>query len=280
LHSLPVVTTGLLLWTPEEGPEVARAYRDFMTSAPAEVGGGLFYITGPAEEFVPAHLVDQLTCAVVVAYAGPETEARRAMAAMFALRPDGEFIVEVPYAEMQCLFDDPPGYRNYWSVEYLDQFPDEAIDRFCARAADMIVPSPSQHVLFPQGGAIASDATDYPIPWRRARWCVHPFGLWDDPADDERAKRWARDICSDLRPWASGAVAHNFIGDEGQERVIAGFGRENYDRLAKIKARYDPDNIFHLNHNVKPSGTGANGLQPDDTPDPADLPHVAAPGRR
>jgi FAD/FMN-containing dehydrogenase len=175
------------------------------------------------------------------------------MAPLLELAHAGELVVEVSYAELQCMLDDPPGYRNYWSVEYLDAFPDEAVDRFCARADDMVVPSPSQHVLFPQGGAVARGPADYPLPWRHAPWCVHPFGLWEDPADDERAKRWAREVRADLQPWASGAVYLNFVGDEGRDRVVAGFGRENYERLAKIKERYDPDNVFHLNHNITPS---------------------------
>lgn len=253
LHRLPVVTAALLLWRPEAGPDVVRAYRDFMESAPDEIGGGLIYLTGPSEEFVPAHLVGKLTCAVLVTYAGEESEARRAMAPMLGLGHEGELIVELPYAELQCMLDDPPGYRNYWSAEYLDAFPDEAVDLFCARATDMIVPSPSQHVLFPQGGAVARGPSDYPIPWRQAPWCVHPFGLWEDPADDERGRQWARDIRADLQPWASGAVYLNFIGDEGQDRVVAGFGRQNYVRLAKVKAHYDPNNVFHLNHNIKPA---------------------------
>ena len=279
LHSLPIVTAALLIWKPEAGPEVARAYRDFIESAADEVGGGLIYLTGPAEDFVPAELVGQLVCAVLVTYAGPESEARGAMAPMLELKPTGELIVELPYAELQCMLDDPPGYRNYWLAEYLDTFPDEAVDRFCARAADMIVPSPSQHVLFPQGGAVGRGPADYPVPWRRAPWCVHPFGLWEDPAADERAKCWARDLRADLQPWASGDVYLNFIGDEGQDRLIAGFGRENYERLATIKARYDPDNVFHLNHNIKPSGAGSEGLAThvDGERDPAVASHVGVP---
>jgi len=164
----------------------------------------------------------------------------------------GEMVVELPYAELQCMLDDPPGYRNYWSAEYLDSFPDPAVELFCTRATDMIVPSPSQHVLFPQGGQVARGPSDYPIPWRHAPWIVHPFGLWEDPVDDERAKQWARDIRADMHPWSSGAVYLNFIGNEGQDRVIAGFGAENYERLVAVKAEYDPDNVLPLNHNIKP----------------------------
>lgn len=253
LHKLPSVTAALLLWHPAAGPDVLRTYRDFIASAPDEVGGGLLYLTGPAESFVPRHLVGKLALLVLVVYAGPEADARELAAPLLDLGPEGEMIAEMPYAELQCMLDDPPGYRNYWSAEYLDSLPDQAVNLFCARANDMIVPSASQHVLFPQGGAVAREPADYPVPWRHAPWIVHPFGLWEDPADDERGKQWAHDIRTDLKPWSSGAVYLNFIGDEGEDRIIAGFGRDNYARLAGVKKRYDPENLFHLNHNIKPT---------------------------
>jgi len=93
----------------------------------------------------------------------------------------------------------------------------------------------------------------WPISWRKAPWCVHPFGLWENPDDDEKGKQWARNIRADLKPWASGHVYLNFIGDEGADRLMAGFGKANYERLAKVKAEYDPDNLFRLNHNIKPA---------------------------
>lgn len=253
LQELPLVTAALLLWRPEAAPNVLRAYREFMASAPDEVGGGALYVTGPDEDFVPRHLVGRLAFLILVVYAGSEAEAREVMAPLLALGHEGEFTAQMSYAELQCMLDDPPGYRNYWSAEYLEAFPDEAVDRFCGRANDMVVPSPSQQVLIPQGGAIARGSSAYPIPWRHSPWCVHPFGLWEDPDDDERGRRWVHDIRTDLKPWASGAVYLNFIGDEGRDRVVAGFGRENYEKLAKVKAQYDPENVFHLNHNIKPA---------------------------
>jgi hypothetical protein len=116
LHRLPPVTAALLVWDRERGPEVVRAYRDFLEAAPDEVGGGAIFLTGPAEDFVPQRLVGALTLAVLVTYAGGEADARAAMAPMLALRPDGQMVVELPYAELQCMLDDPPGYRNYWSA--------------------------------------------------------------------------------------------------------------------------------------------------------------------
>jgi FAD/FMN-containing dehydrogenase len=253
LHELPRVTVIMPLWRPDAAPGLVRAYRDFMADAPDEVGGGVFYLTGPAEDFVPPHLVGALAFSLLVFYAGPEAEARKVVAPLLGLDHEGLLLVETSHADAQCMFDDPPGYRNYWTAEHLDTLPDQAVDRFCARAHDMIVPSASQHVLIPGGGAQARGPADYPIPWRQAPWCVHPFGLWLDPDDDDRGIRWARDIRADLAPWTTGAVYLNFIGDEGADRVVAGFGAANYERLAQVKARYDPENVFRSNHNIRPA---------------------------
>ena len=205
---------------------------------------------------MPEHLQGRLALGVGVMYAGGESEAREVAAPLFELSPDGQMVAEMPYAELQCALDDPPGFRNYWSAEHLEEFPDEAIDLFCARAKDMVVPSPSQQIVVPWGGAVARNAADWPLASRHARWTVHPFGLWDDPADDERGKAWARATCSDMKPYATGGVYLNFTGDEGEDRIQAGFGDE-YDRLAAVKAEWDPDNIFRQNHNVKPLSTAA-----------------------
>jgi FAD/FMN-containing dehydrogenase len=256
LQPLPETTFGLLLWPSEAGPDVVGRYRDLIAGgAPDQLGGGVFYITGPQEEFVPEHLVGTRTLAAVLVFAGREAAARDAIKPLLDLHPDGEMIEELPYAEIQCALDDPPGYRNYWSAEHLTDLPDPAIDLFCARAEDMIVPSPSQHVLLPWGGAVARESEAWPLPHRRAAWVVHPFGLWDDPDDDDRGIAWSKALCADMKPFATGDVYLNFIGDEGQDRVIAGFGAENYKRLAALKAQHDHENVFRLNHNIKPAGS-------------------------
>ncbi|MFH8759322.1 FAD-binding oxidoreductase [Streptomyces atroolivaceus] len=253
LHDLPAMSMALLLLRPENGPEAVRTYRDVMESAPDAAGGACIYITGPPEEWVPEALVGRLVCAVLVTYAGTEAELRDVAAPLLALEREAEMIDAIDYADLQCMLDDPPGMRNYWSAEYLDGFPDEAVAAFCAGAATMPVPSGSQHVLFPMGGAVARGPADYPLPWRSSPWAVHPFGVWENEKDDEQAKEWVRRVRASVMPWAGGAVYLNFIGREGQERVVAGFGERAYERLSRVKARYDPDNVFHLNHNVKPA---------------------------
>jgi FAD/FMN-containing dehydrogenase len=253
LHEMPAFTAALLFWSPQAGPELTRAYREFVDAAPDDVGGGVIYLTGPPEEFVPKHLHNQLAVAVLVTYTGPEAEAREAMAPLLALEPEGEMIAEMPYDELQSMLDDPPGYRNYWSAEYLNELPDAAIDAFCARADGIIIPSPTQHIIFPWGGAVARGAADSPLATRESPWVVHPLTMWEDPADDERATQWTRDVRADVQPWATGATYLNFVGDEGEERIVSGYGRENYDRLAAVKAEYDPGDVFHLHHPIRPA---------------------------
>ncbi|HET6989027.1 MAG TPA: FAD-binding oxidoreductase [Kribbella sp.] len=256
LQQLATTTLALLMWPATMGPDVLRTYRDLIEQgAPDELGGGVIYLTGPPEEFVPAHLRGQRIVGAAAIYAGTEAETREVFAPLFALAPEAELVAEMPYADIQSALDDPPGFRNYWSAEHLSSFPDAAVTAFADRAQDMISPSPSQQAIVPWGGAVRSGAEKWPQPHRAAAWVVHPFGLWADPADDARGIRWARDVCSDLQEWSTGYVYLNFIGNEGQNRVIAGFGQENYDRLSRVKCEYDPENVFHLNQNIEPGWT-------------------------
>ncbi|MCM2393197.1 FAD-binding oxidoreductase [Streptomyces albipurpureus] len=263
VYPLPVFSMALLLFLPEDGPEAARAFRDFAQSAPDSIGGGLIYLTGPPEPFVPEDLVGRLVCGVLITCTGSEAELRQLAAPLIGLPHEGEVIAELPYADLQCMLDDPPGLRNYWSAEYLSGFPDEAVDTYCALAQTMPVPTASQHIMFPLGGAVARgpdipDGLDeYPLPWRTSPWAVHPFGVWESPSDDDPARRWVRDVRTRMQPWSAGSTYLNFIGHEGQERVVASFGERNYRRLAAIKAVYDPENVFRLNHNIQPAASAS-----------------------
>ncbi|MFI5863378.1 FAD-binding protein [Streptomyces sp. NPDC051546] len=252
LHALPAMSLAFLLYLPEHGPEVVRTYRDLMEDGPREAGGGALYLTGPPEDFVPPHLVGALVAGALVTYAGPEESLRRLVAPLLAIPHEAEMVTAIAYADLQCMMDDPPGLRNYWSAEYLTGAPDAFVDVFCARAHSMPVPSGTQHVVWPQGGAIAEGPADYPVPFRDAPWAVHPFGAWEDPADDDRCRQWVQDVRTDVRPWSTGAVYLNFTGDEGGDRVVAGLGPGNMQRLGRLKREYDPDNVFRFNHNIAP----------------------------
>ncbi|KPI32365.1 (R)-6-hydroxynicotine oxidase [Actinobacteria bacterium OV320] len=253
LHELPEFSIALLLYLPEFGAEVTRTYRDVITAGPDEASGAVIYLSGPPEEFVPPHLVGSLLCGVLLTYAGAEADMRKLAEPLLAMPHETEVVGAMPYADVQCMIDNPTGMRNYWSAEYLTGAPDDFVDVYCARGRAMPVPTGTMHTLFPQGGAIGAGPHEYPVPYRDAPWGVHPFGLWEDPADDERCVRWVQDVRAAVQPWSTGAVYLNFIGDEGADRVVAGVGEANARRLADLKRRYDPDNVFRFNHNIKPA---------------------------
>ncbi|MFG2122449.1 FAD-binding oxidoreductase [Streptomyces sp. NPDC048710] len=252
LHELPEFAVALLLYLPEAGPAAVRTFREVLGTGPDELGGAVLYLTGPPAEFVPEHLVGRLVCAALLTYTGGEEDLRKLAEPLLALPHESGLVGSVPYVDLQCMLDVPPGLRNHWSAEYLTGLPDELVDVYCARAADMPVPTATQHIVFPQGGAIAAGPHEYPVPYRDAPWAVHPFAVWEDPADDERAVAWVRDVRAGVRPWSTGDVYLNYIGEEGAERVRAGLGAGNLLRLEKVKRAYDPDNVFRFNHNIRP----------------------------
>jgi len=253
LHELPEFSIALVMFLPEHGPDVVRTYREIIATCPQEAAGRVLYLTGPPEEFIPEHLVGRRLCGALLTYVGADEDLRKLAQPLLALPHEIEMVSTVPYADFQTMFDDPPNMRNYWSAEYLTGAPDELVDVFCALGESLPVPTGTQHMLFPQGGAIASGPAEFPVPYRDAPWAVHPFGIWEDPADDARCIEWVKDVRARVQPWSTGAVYLNFIGNEGRDRVEAGFGAENIRRLAAVKAEYDPDNVFRFNHNIAPA---------------------------
>ncbi|MEU5217921.1 FAD-binding oxidoreductase [Streptomyces sp. NPDC020807] len=253
LHPLPRMSMVMLFFTPEKAPEVVRIYRDLIEAAPDGIGGGALYLPAPPEPFIPEELVGKLLCGVLFTYAGPVSEVRELTAPLFPVGPVVEMVTDIPYADLQCMIDDPPGLRNYWSAEYLRECPDAVVDVFCERGARIPASTATQHVLFPMGGAVAAGPSVYPQPWRTAPWAVHPFATWEDPAYDDRARQWVHDVREDVRPWALDATYLNFVGAEGEQRIVSSFGEENHRRLAAVKAAYDPDNVFRFNQNIAPA---------------------------
>ncbi|MGH3812971.1 MAG: FAD-binding oxidoreductase [Pseudonocardiaceae bacterium] len=255
LHPVgPEVLAGLLLYPAERGHDLLRLTRDFMPDAPDEFGPAIGYLTVPADEELPAHLHGRLVSALVLCYTGSIADGEQLIKPFRDLGPEADLVGTVPYADLQCSIDDPPGYRNWWTAEYLHVVPDEAIDVIHAQAMRTPSPGPAQSFIVPWGGAVGragEDAT--PLTQRDATWVVHPFALWENPADDNAVIGWARDFRDDLQRFSSGGVYLNFIGDEGSNRVRAAFGEQKYARLAAVKGQYDPTNVFRGNHNIKPA---------------------------
>ena len=257
LHDLgPIVLGGMLMYPAAMGPDLVRFYRDFMEKAPDEIGTGLAFICAPPEEFVPEPVRGQPVIGIVVCCTGPVEEAERALAPLREFGPQAiDMVAPMPYVAVQQLLDppNPKGMRNYWTADFYDELPDDAVDALVARATQPVSPL-TQIILVPGGGAIAQvddDATAF--GQRRSRWNIHFLSMWPDASDDAGNIAYTRELSGALKPWAAGEVYLNFIGDEGPERVRSAFGAEKFARLQAIKDQWDPMNVFCHNQNIPPS---------------------------
>jgi FAD/FMN-containing dehydrogenase len=260
LHPIgPVLLAGILLYPAAMAREVMANFRDAMADAPDEVGAGVGLLTAPPEDFVPEPMRGQPVLAVVLSYAGPVEQGEEALRGLRDFGPPAVDLVEpMPYVALQQLLDAdfPAGMRNYWTGDFLTGLPDEAIEVMCR--FHLSKPSPLTEILtLPGGGATARVPAGAMACGhdRQAPFNFHITSLWTDPADDEANIAWTRELAAAIKPFTTGRVYVNFIGDEGEERVVAAFGGpEAYARLRELKERWDPRNLFRFNQNIKPRG--------------------------
>ena len=256
LHAIgPVVLGGMLLHPAERAAGLLRFWRDFMIEAPDDVGSALAFITAPPLDFVPEPLRGHPVVGLIICYAGDPEEGRKVLAPLLEWGPPAIDLVQpMPYVAVQQLLDagNPKGMRNYWKADFLDAFPDAAIDELVLVANRPTSPF-SQVTLVAGGGAIARvpvDATAFSV--RTAPFNIHFLSVWGDAADDEANIAHTRALWETMQTWADGRVYLNFIGDEGPERVERAYGEETYRRLQQIKRIWDPENVFCHNQNIKP----------------------------
>jgi FAD/FMN-containing dehydrogenase len=251
----PLLFAGMLVHPGPRAGEVLRFFRDFMVDAPDEVGAAVSLLTAPPAPFVPEQARGKPALGVVACYAGPVEEGTE------VLRPLREFgppvvdlMAPMPYTEVQRLVDpaNPSGMQNWWGGDFHPELSDGLIDALTEGAA--AAPSPLSYVLVvPGGGRLArvpDDATAF--GQRQAAYNTHQIAMWADPADRERNVRWVRDLRAAVRPYCTGRAYANFLTDSNEERVRAAYGDQKYARLVEIKERYDPGNLFRLNHNIRP----------------------------
>jgi FAD/FMN-containing dehydrogenase len=248
LHRVDTVTGGLIAHPIEAAPELLRFYREAVAEASDDLSvfAGLVH----APDGSGAKLA-----ALVVFHAGEPEAAERDLA------PFKDFgsplMVEVgplPYPAMNTLLDAgfPEGALNYWLSSFTQGLPDALIDTAVERFAT--VPSPMTSILFEHfhGAVTRIGATDTAVPHREPGWNLLVPSLWTDPAQTDANIRWTRETFAALRPHFATRRWLNYLGDDqGFDAIRAAYG-PNYERLCDVKRRYDPDNVFHLNHNIAP----------------------------
>ena len=256
LHPIgPDVLSGLIVYPFSEAKPVLRQYREFAAKAPDELAVWTVLRRAPPLPFLPEKMHGKEMVALALCYAGDPVRGEALIAPLRKFgNPVGEHVGVQPYAAWQQAFDPllTAGARNYWKSHNFSTLDDRLFDAVIEYIGKL--PSSQCEIFF---GAIGG-ATTRPAPdsaayaHRDAQFVMNVHGRWDDAADDERCMRWARDFFNASAPFASGGVYVNFLTADEGDRVRGAYG-PNYDRLAQVKRKYDPANLFRVNQNIAPA---------------------------
>ena len=257
LHPIPNLYAGPMLWPLDRSVEVLRWYRDFITQAPDDLNGFFAFLTVPSVAPFPEALWGKKMCGVVWAYTGDQPdEAFAPVRAQFG-PPALDWVGPISHAALNSMFDGlyPAGDQWYWKADFVKEIPDDAVDIHVQFAEQLPTWKSTMHLYPIDGvaGQVPRDATAW--NYRHAKWGMVMVGVSPDPADNPDMIAWTRAYWAALHPYSAGGAYVNMMmdaGDEGQDRVRASYG-EHYDRLAQIKRKYDPHNLFRVNQNIAPA---------------------------
>ena len=259
LHPVgPMLYGGILGYGIDRAPDVIRSWRDLAEAAPDELGTGAVLLVAPPEEFVPERLQHQPVLGVFALWVGTVEEGERALRPFReANPPDFDLMGPAPYTGLQAMIDPfaPAGWQNYHRGHHLTGLPDEAIDAFVSTRPENMPPM-TQAVLFRHAGAVSRvPAGTTAAGHRDAAYMFHPIACWMDPLETQRYVEWVYAGSAAMEPYMTGGVYLNFTGEEGEDRVREGYEPDTWARLVALKDKYDPDNVFRVNQNIRPSST-------------------------
>lgn len=258
LHPVgPEVLAGMMLYRLEDASSVLRFFREYTASAPEELGSAAVFLVAPPAPFIPEELHGKPVLSIITSYIGGVEEAQRVMQPM---RDFGSPIVDSIkiklFSEHNSALDagQPSGMHYYWKSEYVTEIADEVIDILVEFAAKMTSPY-SRLAVFHLGGAVKRhDEQAMAVSHRNVEYVIAINTGWADPQDNDKQIRWTRDLWTAIRPFSSGGVYVNFLSaDDGEDRVRAAYGETKFERLVQLKSKYDPQNLFQVNKNVKPA---------------------------
>jgi hypothetical protein len=244
-----------MLWETEDTELVMKWYRDFIGTAPEELNGWFAFLTVPGPPF-PDELHGKIMSGIIWSWLGDESMLDEVLApARKVKQPAFEGVGPMPYPAMQSMFDPvyPPGHQWYWRADFVKELSDEAIARHIEYGTNLPTPQSSMHLYPISGAAHRVGAEETPWAYRDAQWAEVIVGVDPDPANAEKITDWTKAYWEATHPYSAGGAYVNFLmDDEGQERVKATY-QQNYQRLAEIKKKYDPDNLFRVNQNIQPA---------------------------
>ncbi|MGI8694290.1 MAG: FAD-binding oxidoreductase [Geodermatophilaceae bacterium] len=255
LHQVgPTITGGLILWGADRAVDVLAAYRELTETARRELTAAVVMRIAPPAPFIPETWHGKHIIAMLICHSGENAE--RDLTAVRALGdPIVDLVGETTYVEQQSLMDgtEPKGQHYYWKTEHLGELPDGFLDAF--RDGALSVPTVhSESVIFHVGGAANELATDDgAVGNRDARYITGFAGAWTADTSPDVHVAWVRDAWQTIRPFSTGGNYVNFqLADDDEVRTAEAYGR-NFERLRRVKAAYDPHNLFRVNRNIAPA---------------------------
>ena len=258
VHPVGTVLAGPVIYPLAQAPEVLRFYRQYTAAAPDELTSGALLFTLPPAPFLPPELHGAPVVGVPVCYAGAPEVGEQVLKPLRAFGPPlADLVQPMPLGVAQRSADLlwPPGYHQYWKSSFLPALSDAAIDTMVGHFAG--VPSPQTVVVLDHlGGAVSRvGPDDTAFPHRAWPYNFLISSAWADPSDTDRNTRWTRAFYAAMEPHLAQAIYGNYmyLGDEGEPRSREVYG-PHAERLAALKAKYDPTNLFRLNQNIKPAG--------------------------
>ena len=250
----PEIVAGLIVFPFNQARQVLTKYRQFVNSAPEELNVWVVLRKAPPLPFLPENVHGKEVVVLPIFYSGAVAEAEKLIAPLRTFGDAvGEHIGPQPYVEWQKAFDPllTPGARNYWKSHNFTELADGALDSVIEYAGKL--PSPQCEIFIGLIAGAANRVAPGAMAYghRDAKFVLNVHGRWDDAKDDQKCIGWARDFFKTSAPYASAGAYVNFMTEEEGDRVAAAYG-SNYNRLVQAKKRFDPDNVFHLNQNIKP----------------------------
>ena len=255
LHEVSTIVGGLLMFPLSRGTEVLQAFREWAATAPDEAALLAAINTAPPEPFVPAELVGQKVVALLGCWCGDIEEGQAVLAPLRALGPTVDLFGPMPYTALQSMLDAsaPYGLRNYFRGGYVADLTDDIIALALDRGAALSSPMSQLH-FHQMGGAVGRVGTaTSSFSGRAAGYAYNLVGTWLDPAEDTAHVDQIRAVGAALEPLSMPNRYVNFDSEIDPDRVRGSYGNEIYDRLARLKRQYDPDNLFRRNQNVRPA---------------------------
>ena len=252
-HPVKTVFGGPTLWPIEQTEEIMEWYHKFINNAPDELNGFIATMIIPGAPF-PEHLHKKQFCGIVWCYSGEMNKAEEAFKPILAKEPLFAHVGEMPYPSIQTLFDGmlPHGLQWYWRADFFNEIGTELRKLHLKFGSNIPTPLSQMHLYPISGAASRVGAQETAWAYRDAKYAGVIVGVSPDPKDADKITNWCKAYWEALHPYSAGGAYSNFLMDEGQERIKASY-KQNYERLTNIKSKYDPNNLFQVNQNIKPS---------------------------